>query len=149
MEKKTESFIDAVACEIQRKKEEAESVLLNAVTEFSKTGNENNFAEALVKVKNLRDGAVNDALNIGDITLAELEKTLLDTENLIKEYQNSAKDFYENLTMLKDAYGEESDAYKNMKYLNLKIENELYSLYHDRDELISRINSTKKMMDEL
>jgi chromosome segregation ATPase len=122
---------------------------MEAAVNYSKTKDENVLYEALVKVTNLKDSAINDALNIGEITLAEFNKTLTDVDNLIKDYQNSAKEFYEESEFLKKEYGEDSDIYLQMKKLSSDLENELISLYHDRDEIIIRIDNIKKMMDEL
>lgn len=149
MENKSELIVYAIANEIRRKKQETKNILTKAAVDYSKTLDDEILYDALAKAIDLQDGAINDALNMGEITLAELNKTLTDVDDLIKKYQNSAKEFDEELKLFKKEYGEDSDVYSQMKKLSSDLENELFSLYHDRDELISRINTTKKMMDEL
>ena len=149
MEDKSELIVYAIANEIHRKKQETKNILMKAAVDYSKTRDDEILYEALTKAMNLKDGAINDALNIGEITLAEFNKTLTDVDNLIKDYQYSAKDFYEKSEFLKKEYGEDSDIYLQMKKLSSDLENELFGLYQDRNEIIFRINNIKKMMDEL
>ena len=149
MKNNSELIVYAIANGIRNKKQESKNILMEAAVNYSKTKDENVLYEALVKVTNLKDSAINDALNIGEITLAEFNKTLTDVDNLIKDYQYSAKDFYEKSEFLKKEYGEDSDIYLQMKKLSSDLENELISLYRDRDEIIFRIDNIKKMMDEL
>ena len=149
MEDKSELIVYAIANEIRRKKQETKNILTKAAVDYSKTRDDEILYEALTKAMNLKDGAINDALNMGEITLAELNKVLTDVDNLIKKYQNSAKEFDEELKLFKKEYGEDSDIYLQMKKLSSDLENELLSLYHDRNEIIFRIDNIKKKMDEL
>ena len=149
MEDKSELIVYAIANEIHRKKQETKNILMKAAVDYSKTRDDEILYEALEEAINLQDGAINDALNMGEITLAELNKVLTDVDNLIKKYQNSAKEFDEELKMFKKEYGEDSDIYLQMKKLSSDLENELFGLYQDRNEIIFRINNIKKMMDEL
>lgn len=149
MKNNSELVILTIANEIRNKKQESKNILMEAAVDYSKTGDKNVLYAALVKVTDLKDSAINDALNIGDITLAEFNKTLTDVDNLIKDYQHSAKDFYEKSEFLKKEYGEDSDIYLQMKKLSSDLENELFGLYRDRDEIIFRIDNTKKMMEKL
>lgn len=149
MEDKSELIVYAIANEIHRKKQETKNILMKAAVDYSKTRDDEILYEALTKAMNLKDGAINDALNIGDITLAEFNKILTDVDDLIKKYQNSAKEFDEDLKLFKKEYGEDSDIYLQMKKLSSDLENELFGLYQDRNEIIFRINNIKKMMDEL
>ena len=149
MENKSELIVYAIANEIRRKKQETKNILTKAAVDYSKTLDDEILYDALAKAIDLQDGAINDALNMGEITLAELNKVLTDVDNLIKKYQNSAKEFDEELKLFKKEYGEDSDIYLQMKKLSSDLENELFSLYHDRNEIIFRIDNVKKMMDEL
>jgi len=149
MEDKSELIVYAIANEIHRKKQETKNILMKAAVDYSKTRDDEILYEALTKAMNLKDGAINDALNIGDITLAEFNKILADVDDLIKKYQNSAKEFDEELKLFKKEYGEDSDIYLQMKKLSSDLENELFGLYQDRNEIIFIINNIKKMMDEL
>ena len=150
MENKSELIVYAIANEIHRKKQETKNILTKAAVDYSKTRDDEILYEALTKAMNLKDGAINDALNMGEITLAEFNKLLADIDDLIKKYQNSAKEFDEELKLFKKEYGEDSDIYLQMKKLSSDLENELLSLYHDRNEIIFRIdNNVKKMMNEL
>lgn len=149
MENKSELIVYAIANEIRRKKQETKNILTKAAVDYSKTLDDEILYDALAKAIDLQDGAINDALNMGEITLAELNKVLTDVDNLIKKYQNSAKEFDEELKLFKKEYGEDSDIYLQMKKLSSDLENELFSLYHDRNEIIFRIDNVKKMMNEL
>jgi predicted DNA-binding protein YlxM (UPF0122 family) len=149
MENKPELIVYAIANEIHRKKQETKNILTKAAVDYSKTLDDEILYDALAKAIDLQDGAINDALNMGEITLAEFNKILTDVDDLIKKYQNSAKEFDEELKLFKKEYGEDSDIYLQMKKLSSDLENELFSLYHDRNEIIFRIDNVKKMMDEL
>lgn len=149
MENKSELIVYAIANEIRRKKQETKNILTKAAVDYSKTLDDEILYDALAKAIDLQDGAINDALNMGEITLAEFNKLLADIDDLIKKYQNSAKEFDEELKLFKKEYGEDSDIYLQMKKLSSDLENELLSLYHDRNEIIFRIDNIKKKMDEL
>ena len=101
MENKSELIVQAIANEIHRKKQETKNILTKAAIDYSKTRDDEILYDALAKAINLQDGAINDALNMGEITLAELNKTLTDVDDLIKKYQNSAKEFDEGLKLFK------------------------------------------------